>query len=101
MKERSAHASKRNVGLDLMRATAIALDIPLSDIPAVDGDTIFIFDNVLQTYKDPYSYISGFGWFSANPDDPGPQGPTIPVASGFWFQGTGTTRCWPQAFTVN
>jgi hypothetical protein len=69
--------------------------------PAVDGDTVFIFDNVAQAYKDSYTYFAGFGWASANPDDPGPIGPTIPVATSFFVQKKGADTAWTRTFTVN
>ena len=69
--------------------------------PAADGDTLFIFDTAIQNYKEAYNYFAGFGWFSANTDDPGPQGPTIPVASGFWTQVPGPGKTWTQTFSVN
>lgn len=71
------------------------------NFPASDGDTVFVFDLVTQTYKDPYNYFTGFGWFSANPDDPGPRGPVIPVATGFWTQRPGADAIWRQSFSVN
>jgi hypothetical protein len=70
--------------------------------PAVDGDNVFIFNAATQTYKDPYQYFGGFGWFSVNPDDPGPVGPTIPVATSFFVTKAGAaSQQWTRNFTVN
>ena len=69
--------------------------------PAGDGDTLYLFNPATQNYKDPYGYIDGFGWFSANPDDPGPAGPTIAPGTGFWTQKAGPTINWTQTFSVN
>jgi hypothetical protein len=72
------------------------------EFPAVPGDSVYIFDSASQTYKQPYDYFEGFGWFSANGDDPGPQGPTIPVAEGFFVLKTGaTSQSWNRTFSVN
>lgn len=69
--------------------------------PAADGDCVFVFDVAAQKYKDIYCYFPGFGWFSANEDDPGPLGPFIPVATGFWTQVTGPGKIWDQSFSVD
>jgi hypothetical protein len=71
------------------------------NFPAVEGDTVYIFDTAQQRYKDSYSYFGGFGWFSANPDDPGPVGPTIPVATGFFLLKVGPDDTWDRNFSVN
>jgi hypothetical protein len=54
--------------------------------PALDGDIAYIWDVAAQNYKEAYQYFGGFGWFSPNPDDPGPNGPVIAVGTGFWIQ---------------
>jgi hypothetical protein len=69
--------------------------------PAADGDTLYLFNPATQNYKDPYGYIDGFGWFSANADDPGPAGPTIAPGTGFWSQKPGAAGTWTQTFSVN
>lgn len=68
-----------------------------------NGDTVFVFDSAIQNYKDSYTYFDGFGWFSANADDPGPAGPTIPVAKGFFLQKSSeaTKTAWTRNFSVN
>ena len=71
------------------------------NFPAVDGDTVYLFDVTTQNYKDPYNYFAGFGWFSANADDPGPRGPVIPAATGFWTLKPGPQAFWRQSFRVN
>jgi hypothetical protein len=69
--------------------------------PAGDSDTVFVFDPAIQNYKEPYAYIDGFGWFSANGDDPGPAGPTIAPGTGFWSQKATPAATWTQTFSVN
>ena len=69
--------------------------------PTADGDTEYAFDVATQNYKEPYNYFAGFGWFSANPDDPGPLGPVIQVATGFWTQIPGPGKTWTQIFRVS
>jgi hypothetical protein len=86
--------------------------------PAEAGDKIYIFNANTQTYKDPYEYILAapgvpYGWFSANADDPGPDGPTIPVGNGFFIRksagdpladppyGPATQTSWVRDFSVN
>lgn len=70
--------------------------------PARDGDTVFVFNSGTQSYEQPYQYIDGFGWFSANAGDPGPAGPTLPVASSVFVQKTGPlSQDWARTFSVN
>ncbi|HKQ36706.1 MAG TPA: hypothetical protein VJ063_01435 [Verrucomicrobiae bacterium] len=69
--------------------------------PAGDGDTLYVFSPAIQNYKDPYTYIDGFGWFSANADDSGPGGPVIAPGTGFWTQKAGAPATWTQTFSVN
>jgi hypothetical protein len=71
------------------------------EFPAADGDTVYVFNVTTQTYKEPYGYVDSYGWFSANSDDPGPGGPTIPVAGGFWVQKPGAAQNWSRNFSVN
>jgi hypothetical protein len=68
--------------------------------PAKDGDTIFLWDDLGQTYKNSYGYIDGYGWFSA--DDPSPAGPLIDVAKGFWVQkgASNPDENWSRTFNV-
>jgi hypothetical protein len=69
--------------------------------PAADGDTVYIFNAATQAYKDSYSYFPDFGWFSSNPDDPGPMGPTIPVGTSFFIRKAGPNVNWTRNFSVN
>ena len=69
------------------------------EFPADDGDNVYIFDIPTQSYKDTYSYILGLGWISGS--DPDPDGPVIPVATGFFSQKTAPARDWVQSFSVN
>jgi hypothetical protein len=69
------------------------------EFPAVEGDTVFIFDPAIQQYKDAYTYIEGLGWFS--PTDPDPDGPLIAPGTGFFSQKAGPDANWTQTFSVN
>ncbi len=71
--------------------------------PAADGDSIYMFDAAAQAYKETYIYYDGYGWYSTNPDDPGVNGPVIPVATGFFSQkGSANPQVpWTRNFTVN
>lgn len=71
------------------------------NFPAFEGDVVFLFNAVTQAYKNSYTYFGGFGWFSNNPDDPGPVGPTIPVATSFFLQKKGADVNWTRNFSVN
>jgi len=50
-----------------------------------DGDNIYLFDPVTQSYEDPCLYIMGFGWFRSTPPV-GPEGPRIPSGTAFYFE---------------
>jgi len=65
-----------------------------------DGDTVYVFDNATQNYKDASTYIDGFGWLGPDGD---PGGPLIPVASGFFIQKgpTAAKTSWTRTFSVN
>lgn len=69
--------------------------------PAAEGDTIYVFNSTTQRYKESYTYVAGFGWISANVDDPGPLGPTIPVATSFFLFRAGGSVNWTRNFSVN
>jgi len=94
-----------------MRSSIVPQAAPLGDttinsanslqFPAGDGDFVYIFNVATQGYKEPYQYVADYGWFSANTDDPGAAGPTIPVATGFWIQKVGTGLNWTRNFSVN
>jgi len=68
---------------------------------AEDGDIVYLFDPVAQGFSQAYTYIDGAGWF--NPDDADPNGPNIPVATGFFIQKSSTAvkSAWVRTFTVN
>jgi hypothetical protein len=67
--------------------------------PAVPGDIVYIFDATTQSYKDSFTFYPDYGWFTAT-DDPGPQGPTIPVGTAFFvYKVAGAT--WDRQFSVN
>jgi hypothetical protein len=67
---------------------------------AEDGDTVFIFNPVSQTYLDPFVYFDGIGWTGPDPD---PEGPQIAVATGFFVQKSPTAAktSWSRTFSVN
>lgn len=65
----------------------------LASIKPVDGDTLF--DRQCPStspYREAFNYFAGFGWFSANPDDRGPEGPLIPPGEAVWLQLPGPPR---------
>jgi len=67
--------------------------------PAEDGDTIYLWDTAGQSYVS-YAYFGGYGWSGGTV---GPEGPAVPVATGFFAQkGPGTTQTqWVRDFSVN
>jgi hypothetical protein len=79
----------------------VPAELPIGDaratntlrFPAEDGDTIYLFDPQRQRLKEPYTYYDGYGWSSANADDPGPRGPVLPLATSFFIlKGPGATQ---------
>jgi hypothetical protein len=94
-----------------MRSSMVPQAAPIGNVgeagtlefAADNGDLLYIFDSATQQYKDTYQFFDGFGWFSPNPDDPGPQGPTIPVGTGFFLQKdpSATKTQWVRQFSVN
>lgn len=67
---------------------------------AEDGDTVYVFDNAVQGYKDASTYIDGLGWLGPDSD---PGGPLVPVATGFFIQKgpTAVKTSWTRTFSVN
>jgi hypothetical protein len=70
--------------------------------PAGGNDKIYIFNNATGAYKASYGFLAGLGWLSANMDDEGLDGPTIPVGTGFFLlQGPSGAASWDRTFSVN
>ena len=69
--------------------------------PAVDGDTVYVFDVPSQNYLDAYQFSSILGgWFSAS--DPNPDGPVILPGQSFFVQKSGpAAQSWDRNFSVN
>jgi hypothetical protein len=99
-------------GLRALRASIVPQTAPIGDqsnpfstlgFPAEDGDTLELFDSATQQFKDSYDYTEGFGWSSFNPDDPGPQGPIIVAATGFFIlkSPSATQTTWSREFVVS
>jgi hypothetical protein len=68
--------------------------------PAVDGDTVYMWDMANQKYKNAYTYYADepAGWY-ANGDE-NPAGPEVAVANGFWVKKTGPAVNWTRTFNV-
>ena len=68
--------------------------------PATDGDQLYIYDNVVKhDYLEPYLYIDGFGWSSANVGND-PKGPVIKPGTSFWVF-KADSQNWARTFSVN
>jgi hypothetical protein len=70
--------------------------------PGDQDDLVFIWDVLGQTFENPWTYYTGFGWFrDENQTSPG--GPVIAPGSGFWVQkAPGTANAsWTQSFSVS
>jgi hypothetical protein len=67
--------------------------------PSEDGDAVFSWDVVGQTYKTD-NYIGGLGWLGDSGD---PAGPLISVGHGFFVQKaiSATNTQWARDFSVN
>jgi hypothetical protein len=70
---------------------------------AEDGDIVYLFSPASQGFSDAYTYFDGVGWFNPNDADATPNGPNIPVATGFFVQksNTATKTAWVRTFSVN
>jgi hypothetical protein len=70
---------------------------------AEDGDNVYIFDAASQGFSDAYTYFDMVGWFNQNDPAATPNGPNIPVATGFFIQksSTATKTAWVRTFSVN
>jgi hypothetical protein len=66
--------------------------------PAADGDRVYLFDPATQNYKDVYTYFDGYGWNSANADDPGPLGPILQPGVGMIVEKAGPAVTWTFAY---
>jgi len=92
-----------------MRSSQVPQEAPVGqpgvglEFAGVTGDTLFIFDTAAQQYKQPYQFIEGLGWASANPgEETDFDGPMIPVATGFFVQRVAPTGpSWDRSFSVN
>jgi hypothetical protein len=69
--------------------------------PAFDGDIVYIWDAAGQTYLDGWSFIGATGWAQIDLDHL--QGPSIPVATGFWISKNIAAPAvnWVRSFHVN
>ncbi len=72
--------------------------------PAVEGDTVYIFDVPTQNYLNAYGYLGTPGvdgqWLNAT--DPNPLGPVLPVGGSFFVIKTGAAvQAWTRTFSVN
>jgi len=69
--------------------------------PAVDGDSVFLFDNSGQVYPDhPVACFNGFGWFdSAQPAQT--DGPVINIAQPFFILNAGSADTnWVEVYNL-
>ena len=77
-----------------------ALTLSELEIPSSTGDSVFLWNIGAQTWSNPYQYIDGLGWLTSEQPDPGPDGPTISVLGGFFFQDLGAAATWTKTFTL-
>lgn len=78
--------------------SAALLSTNIMQFPAADGDTVYLFDGATQSYRDPFNYVEGAGWFNSA----GAANPTPAVAEGFFLlSGATTPRTWTRSFSVN
>ena len=95
-----------------IRSSEVPQEAPLGspgvglEFPALDGDTVYLWDPVGQAYQDSWSYIvivAGVieGWVSASVQTPG-DGPIVGVGEAFFVQKTGPVdQSWDRSFSVN
>ncbi len=74
---------------------AIALDAPEVNFPALDGDSVLLWNPAAQTFSDVSPlYIDGLGWL--------PSAPLPAVGEGFFLSSAlGAPRSWVRTFSVN
>lgn len=82
--------------LPLGRPTAVN---PTLGFPAAPTDRVWLYANPPGQYV-AYNFNAAIGWIGSNNN--GGDGPTIPVATGFFLQKTGAaSQSWDRTFTVN
>jgi hypothetical protein len=69
------------------------------EFSSADNDTVYVWDETIQNYKNAYTYFDGIGWL--HDTDPSLDGPLVNVANGFWVQRAGAAGAWNRNFSVN
>jgi hypothetical protein len=77
--------------------TSFALGSGSLHFQGTDGDEVYLFKSVTQSYSDAFSYFTGYGWF-----DPSgvadTNGPVLAVGQPFFVQHSGQDYDWIQIF---
>jgi hypothetical protein len=67
--------------------------------PGTDGENVYLFDNVGQSYSNAFTFFDGIGWL--DPTMPSVTSePMLSVGRAFFVQNPGAAKYWVQTFNV-
>src|ERR1043166_71771 len=67
------------------------------DFPGTDGDDVYLWRSVPQTYSDAFTYFTNYTWFDPR-GAPGPNDPRVNVGESFFVQNPGFGTNWVVNF---
>lgn len=68
--------------------------------PLIPDGTVLTYNTNSQSFRDPYTYFGGYGWFDPN-HVVGTNGPVINLAQSFFVQNPGADVTWSVSFSFH